>query len=102
EIAPAHPAAIGTVRVWAEMGGGVDLTAAPPRGDDARGWSCGGLRMGVGRVLTGVAVRLGGETHKGFRLAAARAPWGWGIPCRQARGNGVAWPHPLEHDTQPH
>ena len=36
EIAPAHPAPIGTVRVRAEMRGGVDLAAAPPRGHDAR------------------------------------------------------------------
>jgi hypothetical protein len=39
EIAPADPAAIGTVWVRAEMGGGVDLAAAPPRGHEARGWS---------------------------------------------------------------
>src|SRR5262249_38540263 len=37
EIAPADPAAIGTVRVRAEMGGGVDLAAAPPCRHDA-GW----------------------------------------------------------------
>ena len=37
EIAPAHPAAIGTVRVGAEMRGGVHLAAAPPCGHDA-GW----------------------------------------------------------------
>jgi hypothetical protein len=37
EIAPAHPAPIGTVRVRAEVRRGVDLAAAPPRGHDARG-----------------------------------------------------------------
>ena len=37
EIASAHPAAIGTVRVRAEVRRGVDLAAAPPRGDEA-GW----------------------------------------------------------------
>jgi hypothetical protein len=37
EIAPAHPAPIGTVWVGAEMHGGVDLAAAPPCQDDA-GW----------------------------------------------------------------
>jgi hypothetical protein len=38
EIAPAHPAPRGTGRVRAEMGGGVDLAAAPPRGYDPRRW----------------------------------------------------------------
>ena len=37
EIAPAHPAAIGTVGVGAEMRGGVHLATAPPCGHDA-GW----------------------------------------------------------------
>jgi hypothetical protein len=76
EIAPAHPAAIGTVRVGAEMAGGVDLTPTSARHDDAWGWGCRGVGVGVARIGTGVAVRLGGEAHKGFRLAAALAPWG--------------------------
>ena len=58
EIAPAHPAPIGTVRVRAEMRRGVDLTAAPSRQDDARWRSGGGVRAGGAGVLTGVAVRL--------------------------------------------
>src|SRR5437660_6864070 len=37
QIAPPHPAPIRTVRVWAEMGGGVDLASSPPRGHEARG-----------------------------------------------------------------
>src|SRR5262249_40780591 len=37
EVAPAHPAAIGTVWVGAELGGGVHLATAPPCGHDA-GW----------------------------------------------------------------
>jgi hypothetical protein len=37
EIAPVHPAAIGTVGVGAEMRGGVHLATAPPCGHDA-GW----------------------------------------------------------------
>jgi hypothetical protein len=36
EIAPSYPSPIGTIRVGAEMGGGVALAAAPPRGYDAR------------------------------------------------------------------
>src|SRR5215831_14739841 len=35
EIAPAHPAPIGTVRVWAKVRRGVDLAAAPPCGPNA-------------------------------------------------------------------
>src|SRR5262249_60169548 len=35
EIAPAHPAPIGTVRVGAKVHRGVDLAAAPPRGHHA-------------------------------------------------------------------
>ena len=37
EIAPAHPAAIGTIRIGAEMHGGVDVTAAPSCHNNARG-----------------------------------------------------------------
>ena len=37
EIAPPHPAPIGTVRVRAEMVGGVDYTTAPARHDEAWG-----------------------------------------------------------------
>src|SRR5262249_41401470 len=71
EIAPAHPAAIGTVRVRAEVRRGVDLGAAPPRGHDA-GWRSGrGLRMGGASVLTGVAVRLCEEACKRFRRTVA-------------------------------
>src|SRR5262249_36573684 len=74
EIAPAHPAAIDTVRVGAEMRGGVHLAAAPPRGHDT-GWRSGrGLRMGGASVLTGVAGRLGDEACKGFRLTVALWP----------------------------
>src|SRR5262249_6358491 len=102
EIAPADPAAIGTVRVGAEMRGGVDLTTAPSRHDDAWWRSCGGVQVGISGVLTGVAKRLGGMAHKGFRLAATHAArwcgWRW---CR-LRSDTVAWPHPLEHETQPH
>src|SRR5262249_14887876 len=76
EIAPADPAAIGTVGVRAEMGGRVDVAAASPRGHDTRGRSRGGLWARVGGVLTGVAVRLGGEARKGCGLTLALGPWG--------------------------
>src|SRR5215470_16603462 len=87
EIAPADPAPIHTVWIGAEMVRGVDLTAASSRHDEARGWSCRGVWVGVARMGTCIAGRLGGEAHKGFRLAAARVPWGWGLTCRQACGN---------------
>src|SRR5882724_10295858 len=101
EIAPADPSPIGTVRVRAEMGGGVDLAASPPRGHEARGRGVGCLRAEVAGVLTGIAVRLGGEPRKGCALTMALWPWGCGLGCRRARG-GVAWPRPMEHDAQPY
>src|SRR5713101_7737957 len=102
EIAPSHPTTIGTVRVGAEMRGGVDLTAAPSRGHDARWRGAGCLRVEVAGVLTGVAVRLGGEARKGCDLTVALWHWGCGFRCRRAHGGGVAWPHPMEHEAQPH
>ena len=90
EIAPAHPAAIGTVRVWAEMGGGVDLAAAPSRRHDARWWGAGSLRAEVAGVLTGVAGRLAGEARKGFRLTEVLTPWWRRGRWRRACGGGVA------------
>jgi len=101
EIAPADPTPIGTVRVRAEMGGGVDLAAAPPR-RHAAGWRCcRGLRAGSGGGLTGVAVWLVDEAFKGLGRTVALWPWGCGVQCRRARG-GVAGPRPLEHDAQPY
>src|SRR5882724_232877 len=101
EIAPADPSPIGTVRVRAEMGGGVDLAASPPRGHEARGRGVGCLRAEVAGVLTGVTMRLCGEPRKGFALTMALWPWGCGLGCRRARG-GVARPRPMEHDAQPY
>ena len=71
EIAPAHPAPIGTVRVGAAMRGGVDLTVAPSRGHDARWRGAGCLRVEVAGVRTGVAGRLFREARKGFGLTLA-------------------------------
>src|SRR5262249_15609617 len=102
EIAPAHPAPIGTVRIGAEVRRGVDLTSSSPRRYKTRGRRRGGVRARVRGVLTGVTVRLGGEACKGVRLAAALWWWGCGLQWRRARGSGVTWPHPLEHDAQPH
>src|SRR5207344_3145088 len=65
EMAPAHPAARGTIWVGAEVRGGIHLVAAPPRRHDARGRACGGLWARVGAVRTRIAVRLGGELRKG-------------------------------------
>jgi hypothetical protein len=96
QIAPAHPAAIGTGRVGADMACGVDLTPAPARHDDAWWRGCRGLWARVPGGLTGGAGRLVDEAHKGFRLAAARAPW-W----RRVSGGTVTRPRPLEHEAQP-
>src|SRR5262249_9520328 len=101
EIAPAHPAPIGTIRVGAEMHGGVDRTTAPARHDNAWGWSGGGLRAGSGGVLTGVAVRPFDEAFKGFRLTAPLRPWRWGGQGGRARRGGVTGPHPMDLDAQP-
>ncbi|SRR6266487_234415 len=78
EIAPADPAPIGTVRVRTKVRRGVDLAAAPSRRHEAWWRSCGDGRARGGGVLTGVAVRLFGEAHKGFRLAVALWQWGYG------------------------
>jgi hypothetical protein len=102
EIAPAHPATIGTVWVRAAMRGGAHLAAASPCGHDAR-WRGGGcLWMEVAGMFTGVAVRLCGEARNGCGLTMALWHWGCGLWCWRARGSGVAWPRPLEHDAQPH
>src|SRR5262249_29447537 len=101
EIAPADPAPIGTVRVRAEMQGGVHLAAAPPCGHDA-GWRrAGGRWTEVASLRTGVAIRLGGEARKGHALTMALGHWGSGLECRRTRG-GVAGPRPMEHDAQPY
>src|SRR5262249_12849890 len=71
EIPPAHTAAICTVPVGAEMGGGADWASAPRGGEEGGGWSGGGWGGGSGGVLTGVAVRLGGEAHKRLGLTVA-------------------------------
>src|SRR5215471_16267304 len=102
EIPPAHPASRGTVWIRAEMGGGVDLTSASPRGHDARWRGAGCLRVGVAGVRTGVAVRLFREARTGCALTGALWYWGCGLRCRRAHGGGVAGPRPLEHEAQPH
>src|SRR5262249_33153958 len=103
EIAPADPAAIGTVGVRAEVRRGVDLAAAPPRRHEARRRSRGGVRAGMGGGLTGVGVRLGGEARKGCGLTVAFWPWwAWGLRCGRTPGGEVAGPRPLEHEAQPY
>src|SRR5438874_13783680 len=63
EIAPSRPSPIGTVRVRAEMGGGVELASAPPRGHEARR-DTGCLRGEVAGMPTGVAARVGRQARK--------------------------------------
>jgi hypothetical protein len=81
---------------------GVDLTAASARHDEARGvGGCRSVWAGGARVYTGVAVRSCGEAHKGFRLAAMRAPWWRGLREWRWHCGMVAWPPPMEHTAQP-
>jgi hypothetical protein len=73
EIPSGDPTSIRTVRVRAEMAGGVDLTTAPSRGHDV-GWrDCGCLGVRGTAGCTGVAVRLGGEPLQ--RLGPRVALW---------------------------
>src|SRR5207249_177305 len=68
-----------------------------PRRHEAWWRCCRGGRAGSGGVLTGVAVRLGGEACK--RFGGTVALWQWGWECRRTRG-GVAWPQDMEHDAR--
>ena len=81
EIAPADPAPIGPVGVRAAVPRGGTLAAAPPRGHEARGRRGGGVRVGGGGVLTGVAARRGGEARKGGGscVRLGRGPGGSGV-----------------------
>ena len=79
EVAPAHPASIGTIWVRAEVHRGIDVAAAPPRERDARGRSGRGVRVGIGGLRTGVAGRLGGEARKEFRRTVALGGGGPGV-----------------------
>jgi hypothetical protein len=101
EIAPAAPAPRGTVRVGAELPGGVHLAVASPGGHEA-GWrGTGGLWMAVAGLRTEVTMRLCGQACKGLALTLALGHWGCGLWGRQTRG-GAAGPRPLEQEAQPH
>ena len=81
---------------------GVDLTAAPPDGEEPW-WRGAGRLMAQGDVLrTGVTVGLTGEPGK--RLGDLRAFSGWWdrLRCCQALCSGLRWPEPMEHQAQPH
>src|SRR5262245_47147171 len=98
EIAPAQPAAIGTIRVGAEMVRGVDVVAEPQRHDEARRWGGRGVWVEGAHLCTVGAMRLGGEPRKGFGGTRALAPWGWELRCRWGQSAG-AGPCPLEHEA---
>src|SRR5215813_11672299 len=76
EIAPAHPAPIGTVGVRAELCRGIHLTAAPPCGHNAWGRGAGCFWTEIAGMHTGVTMRLRGEARKGCALTMAL--WHWG------------------------
>src|ERR1051326_5185031 len=44
---------------------------------------------------------LVGKARKGCGLTLALWQWGWGLWCHRAR-SGITWPHPMEHEVQPH
>src|SRR5262249_31798584 len=67
-----------------------------------RGGGAEGGGAGITGGLTGVAVWLGGEARKGFRLTAALGPWAWGLRGCRTPGGEVAGPRPLEHEAQPY
>jgi hypothetical protein len=102
QVAPAHPAPVGTGRVGAELGGGVDLTVASSRHDKPRGRSGRSLQVGVGSLLTRVAVRLYREARKGLEFTLTLGPSGGGFRCQWVRSSGVAGPYPMKHEAQPH
>jgi hypothetical protein len=102
EMAPAHSAPGGTVRIGAAMACGGDLAAAPPWGHYTRGRGCGCLWARGTAGLTGIAMRLGGEARKGGGLTAALGPWAWGLRWCRTPGGEVAGPRPREHEAQPY
>jgi hypothetical protein len=57
--------------------------------------------MRVGGVLTGITMGLVGKARKGFALTRVLWQWGWGRWCHRARSD-ITWPHPIEHEVQPH
>ena len=59
------------------------------------------MRARSSAVLTGIAVRLGGEARKGFGAHACALALGVEALGRRALGE-VAGPRPLEHDAQPY
>lgn len=102
DIAQTGPAAIATIGVGTEMRRGVDLTAAPPQGDEPWWQGTGRLTAEVNVLLTGVTVGLTGEPLK--KLWALRAFSGWRdrLRCGQASRSGRRSPQPMEHQEQPH
>ena len=55
----------------------------------------------VGGLLTGITMGLVGKARKGFALTRVLWQGGWGLWCHRAR-SGITWPHPMEHEVQPH
>src|SRR6266571_1096714 len=75
DIAQPHPALIRTVRMRAEVPRGVHLARPSPRGHEAGGRSCGGVRVRGGGVLTGGTEGPAGEARKRLRVAGVLARW---------------------------
>src|SRR5215475_7701340 len=57
---------------------------------------------GHGALVCAQAAKVrGGAARKRWALTRAGWHWGCGRWCWEARGGG-AWPHPMEHEAQPH
>src|SRR4029434_2800952 len=75
DVAETRPATIATIGVGTKMARGVDLTAAPPDGDEPEGWGAARLTAQGDVLRTGVTVGVTGEPGK--RFGALRAFSGW-------------------------
>src|SRR5262249_35590034 len=101
EIAPAHPAPIGTGRMGAEVRRRVHLARAAARGYDA-GWRATGWLGAVrGGLFTGGTQGLAGEPRKRLQVVGALVRWrqrlGWPLISSGTR----VWPGIMQHDAEP-
>src|SRR6266478_3812490 len=92
DVAETSPAAIATIGGRTKMVRGVDLTAAPPDGDEP-GWRGAGRLTAQGDVLrTGVTLGFTGEPGKRLGDLRAFSRWRDRLRCCQALCSGLRWP----------
>ena len=80
---------------------GIDLTGASSRHHHGRWRSTGRLTMRLDGLLTGGAVGLTGETHKGFRFLRALTRGRPRLGYRLTLCLTIAWPSHVQHDAEP-